>query len=131
MRLSPVLTILGTYPFVRLDDARRRALAAGTELIDFGVGDPHEPTDPLIRQALVAALDETLGYPRAHGLPELRQAIAAWAERRFGVTLDPDRQIVPTLGSKEAIFSLAQVLVDRDGGKDLVVTTEPGYPVPQ
>jgi acetylornithine aminotransferase len=68
-------------------------------------------------------------YPRAAGLPELRQAIAHWVTRRFGVELDPDSEIVPTLGSKEAIFSFAQVVVDRERGKDLVVTTEPGYPV--
>ena len=51
--------------------------------------------------------------------------------RRFGVRLDPGRQVIPTLGSKEAIFSLAQVIVDRDGGRDLVAFTEPGYPVPE
>jgi acetylornithine aminotransferase len=70
-----------------------------------------------------------MGYPAAAGLPELREAIAAWAGRRFGVELDPDRQIVPTLGSKEAIFSLAQVAVDLERCKDTVAFTEPGYPV--
>ena len=64
------------------------------------------------------------------GLPELREAVAGWTARRFGVELDPDTEIVPTYGSKEAIFLLAQILVDRDGGRRLVVTTEPGYPVP-
>lgn len=130
MRLSPVLTATGEYPFVKLDQAKRRLAAEGVELIDFGKGDPREATDPLIRAALVNSLTETSTYPLAEGLPELREAIAAWCARRFiGVELDPDAEIVPTYGSKEAIFSLAQV-VDLTGDKRLVLTTEPGYPVP-
>jgi len=129
--ISPVLTSVGTYPFVRLEEAKRRVAARGVELIDFGVGDPRERTPPLIREALLASVDETSKYPLAEGLPELREAIAAWVRRRFGVRLDPARQVIPTLGSKEAIFSLAQVVVDRDGGRDLVAFTEPGYPVPE
>jgi succinyldiaminopimelate transaminase len=127
--ISRVLTAVGTYPFVRLEEAKRRVAARGVELIDFGVGDPRERTPALIREALLASVDETSKYPLAEGLPELREAIAAWVRRRFGVRLDPGRQVIPTLGSKEAIFSLAQVVVDRDGGRDVVAYTEPGYPV--
>ena len=130
MQVSPVLRETGTYPFVKLDEAKRRLRAEGTELIDFGKGDPREPTDPRIRQALAGSLTEISSYPLAEGLPELRAAVARWCERRFGVALDPDTEIVPTYGSKEAIFLLAQVIVDRDSDKRLVVTTEPGYPVP-
>ena len=129
MPLSPVLTSVGTYPFVRLEEAKRRVAARGVELIDFGVGDPRERTPSLIREALLASVDETSKYPLAEGLPELREAIAAWVRRRFGVRLDPARQVIPTLGSKEAIFSLAQVVVDRDGARNVVAFTEPGYPV--
>src|SRR3712207_9404696 len=89
------------------------------------MGDPREPTDPRIQQALVDALPLTAGYPRAVGLPELREAVARWCERRFGERLEPEREVIPTLGSKEAIFTFAQLLVDRDGGKDGVLTTEP------
>jgi aspartate/methionine/tyrosine aminotransferase len=121
--LSPVLTAVGTYPFVRLEEAKRRVAARGVELIDFGVGDPRERTPSLIREALLASVDETSKYPLAEGLPELREAIAAWVRRRFGVRLDPARQVIPTLGSKEAIFSLAQVVVDRDGGRNVVAFT--------
>ena len=131
MQVSSVLRATGTYPFVRLDEAKRRLRAQGVELIDFGKGDPIEPTDPAIRRALVDALEERMGYPLARGLPELRSAIAGWCGRRFGVELDPETEIVPTYGSKEAIFLLAQVVVDRDSEKRLVLTTEPGYPVPE
>jgi succinyldiaminopimelate transaminase len=129
--LSPVLSSVGTYPFVRLEEAKRRVAERGVELIDFGVGDPRERTPTLIREALLASVGETSSYPLAEGLPELRAAVAGWVRRRFGVRLDPARQVIPTLGSKEAIFSLAQVVVDRDGGRDLVAFTEPGYPVPE
>jgi succinyldiaminopimelate transaminase len=98
-------------------------------VIDFGMGDPREPTDPRIRQALIDGLRDRMGYPAAVGLPELREGIAGWAQRRFGTTLDPDTEIIPTLGSKEAIFSFAMAVVDAEGGKDVVAYTEPGYPV--
>jgi succinyldiaminopimelate transaminase len=130
VQVSPVLSAQGTYPFVRIERAKRDAADAGIEIIDFGQGDPREPTDPAIRQALVAALGERMGYPKAEGLPELREAIAGWYGRRFGVDLDPAAEVIPTYGSKEAIFSFAQVMVDRDSAKDTVLITEPGYPVP-
>src|SRR5919198_4759434 len=130
MELSPALAATGTYPFVKLEQAKRRLAAQGVDLIDFGKGDPREPTDPMIRQALAESLAEISTYPLAEGLPELREAVAGWCARRFGVELDADTEIVPTYGSKEAIFLLAQIVVDRDADKRLVVTTEPGYPVP-
>jgi len=124
--INPTLSEMATYPFVRLEEARRRLLAEGVEVIDFGKGDPNEPTDPMIRQALVDALPERSPYPLAQGLPELREAAAAWCARRFGVDVDPDTEVVPTYGSKEAIFSLAQVL---DTVGRTVVFGEPAYPV--
>jgi acetylornithine aminotransferase len=129
MRISPTLAAMATYPFVRLDERRRRLEADGVDVLDFGRGDPREPTDPLIRQALVDNLTEESSYPAAAGLPELRRAIAGWAGRRFGVELDPATEIVPTYGSKEAIFLLAQVLVDPQSDRRLVVIPEPAYPV--
>ena len=130
MQVSPALRETGTYPFVKLEQAKRRLAAAGVDLIDFGKGDPREPTDPMIRRALAESLTEISTYPLAEGLPELRSAVAAWCARRFGVGLDSDTEIVPTYGSKEAIFLLAQIVVDRESEKRLVVTTQPGYPVP-
>jgi succinyldiaminopimelate transaminase len=130
LSLSPALTATGTYPFVKLEEAKRRLAARGVALIDFGKGDPREPTDPMIRRALAESITEISTYPLAEGLPELRRAVAGWCAKRFGVELDPDSEIVPTYGSKEAIFLLAQVLIDRDGDRRLVITTQPGYPVP-
>src|ERR687883_211594 len=115
---------MATYPFVRLEEERRRLEADGVPVIDFGKGDPNEPTDPRIRQALVENLTERSSYPLAQGLPELRAAVARWCSRRFGVALDPDTEIVPTLGSKEAIFGLAQVV-----GGELVAVPTPADPV--
>jgi len=129
VQLSPVLAATGTYPFVRLEEAKRRLAAEGVELIDFGKGDPREETDPLIRRALAESIEPLSSYPLAEGLPELREAVADWCEHRFGVEVDPETEVIPTYGSKEAIFHLAQVLVDREADKALVLSTEPGYPV--
>jgi acetylornithine aminotransferase len=125
MALSPVLASLAQYPFARLDDWKAEAAARGVELIDFGIGDPREVTPAFIREALVASIDPVSSYPRATGLPELRTAIAGWLDRRFGVIADI-AEIVPTLGSKEAIFSFAQVAL---GDKRGVAIPEPAYPV--
>jgi acetylornithine aminotransferase len=126
MRLSPLVAELGQYPFARLDEWRAEARARGIEVVDFGVGDPREPTPAFIRDALVAGMREVSSYPRAVGLPEYREAVAAWIERRFEVTVDPTREIVPTLGSKEAIFNFAQMAL---GDRRVVAVPEPAYPV--
>jgi succinyldiaminopimelate transaminase len=124
VRLNPVLEGLGTYPFVRLDEAKADAAARGIDLIDFGIGEPREETPEFIRRALAASIDPLSTYPKATGLPELRAAVAGWVQRRFGAVLDPETDIVPTLGSKEVVFHLAQVV-----GGDVVGVTTPGYPV--
>lgn len=129
MPISPILTGQATYPFLRLNQAAAARRAEGLEVIDFGMGDPREPTDPRIIEALRDGVRERMGYPAAVGLPELREAVAGWVDRRFGVTLDPGTHVIPTLGSKEAIFSFAQIVLDVAGGRDTVVLTEPGYPV--
>jgi acetylornithine aminotransferase len=126
VELSPVLAELAQYPFTRLDDWKADAVARGIELIDFGMGDPREPTPAFIREALLASVDEVSSYPRATGLPELRTAIAGWIERRYGTSVDPGTELVPTLGSKEAIFSFAQIAL---GERKLVAIPEPAYPV--
>jgi succinyldiaminopimelate transaminase len=129
VHLSPGIRSMEPYPFEELDRRKAAVLAAGREVIDFGVGDPREVTAPLIREALREAVEPTSSYPRAAGLPELREAVAGWVRRRFGAALDPDTQILPTLGSKELVFSLAQAVLDPAGGRDLAVVTAPGYTI--
>ena len=114
---------------MRLTQAAAQARASGADVLDFGIGEPREETPPFIRRALAEAVEAepVSTYPSSEGLPELREAIAAWCEQRFGAVLDPATEIVPTLGSKEAIFHLAQVVAARG---DRVAVTTPGYPVP-
>lgn len=129
MRLSPVLSGLATYPFVRLRHAREAAEAKGVDIIDFGVGEPREATPAFIREALAeAALAEQVSsYPAVEGLPEARIAVAAWIRRRFGADVDPDAEIVPAFGTKEVVFALSQIV---GGPGSLVAVPTPGYPVP-
>jgi aspartate/methionine/tyrosine aminotransferase len=130
VRLSPVLAGMATYPFVRLREAREAAVAGGADVIDFGMGEPREETPAFIRRALADALERepVSTYPLAGGLPETREAIAGWVGRRFGAALDPETEVVPTLGSKEVVFTLAQVV---GGPGALVAVPTPGYPVPE
>jgi acetylornithine aminotransferase len=130
MRFTPILDEFGTYPFVRLDQARREASARGLQVIDFGMGDPNEKIEEFIRKAVAASLTERCKYPRAIGLLELRRAIAEWCEKRFGVSVDSEYEIIPTLGSKEAIYTFAQV-IDLRPPKNLVLVADPAYPVPE
>ena len=131
VHLSPGMRAAEPYPFEELDRRRKEKVAAGRSLVDLGAGDPRDETAPLIRDALKDAVTPVSSYPRAAGIPELREAIVAWVGRRFGVTLDPDTNVLPTLGSKEPIFSLAQQLLDPEAGKHLVTVTTPGYTVPE
>jgi acetylornithine aminotransferase len=126
VQLSPLVAELEQYPFTRLDEWRANARARGVDVIDFGVGDPREATPGFIREALAAGIRDVSSYPRAVGLPEYREAVSAWIARRFGVETDPAVEIVPTLGSKEAIFSFAQIAL---GERRRVAVPEPAYPV--
>ena len=131
IHLSPGLRAMQAYPFEELDRAVAAVRDTGREVIDLGAGDPREETPAFIREALAAAIAPVSSYPRAAGLPELRAAIADWIGSRFGARVDPDTEVLPTLGSKELVFSLAQDVLDPSAGKDLVLTTSPGYPVPE
>jgi acetylornithine aminotransferase len=108
--INPVLAEMAVYPFTRLEEERRRLLAAGVEVIDFGKGDPNEPTDPMIRDALVEALPERAPYPLAQGLPELREAVSGWVGRRFGVSL---AQVLETAGRVVAFGEPAYPVYER------------------
>ena len=118
-----------TYFSVVLDQAKEDLARRGVPIFDFGVGDPIEPTPPFIRQALIEALDPVSQYPTILGQRRLRQAVAGWARRRLDVTLDPDTQILPAAGSKEAIFHLPLAVVEPDDERRRIVYPSPSYPV--
>lgn len=128
VHFNPILEQLGSYPIA---DIRARAAAReeqGLPVIDFSIGDPREPTPDFIAQALKDGVTEVSQYPTTAGKRELRQAIAGYVARRHGVMVDPETQIIPTSGSKEAIFNTAFAFIDKDA-RDLVVFPSPGYPV--
>jgi len=128
MRLNPVLAALGEYPIAEIQNVARRMRDAGERLIDFSLGDPREPTPEFIRQALRDAVPEVSQYPTVAGLPKLRQAVAGYVQRRFGVEVDPATQIVPVSGAKEAIFTTPLAFIDRDR-RDAGLFATPGYPI--
>jgi succinyldiaminopimelate transaminase len=118
---------LPEYPFARLDAKRREMESKGVRVIDLGIGDPSEPTPQFIQEVLADAVPRSSGYPRVAGIPELRNAAAAWLNRRFGVNLNPETEILPVNGSKEAIHSLPMALIDA--ARPLALVPVPAYPV--
>ncbi len=127
--LNPVLEDSPAYPLVRLDERRAELEEKGLTLFDFGTGDPREPTDPKIRQALVDGVPEVSRYPSATGTKKLREAFAGYMRRRHGVGLDPETQVLPASGSKEAIFHAPLAFLHPSHERRGVAYGTPGYPV--
>jgi succinyldiaminopimelate transaminase len=127
--MNPILSRLGGYPLAAFQDLKAQLAADGRPLHDFSIGDPVEPTPAFIRAALVDGLSPVSQYPTAAGLRELRVAIAGWVRRRFDVEVDPDAHVLPTAGSKEAIFHLPLGVLDATSERRSVVWGDPGYPV--
>jgi LL-diaminopimelate aminotransferase len=127
--LNPLLTVLPAYPLARLDERRRELEGKGLRLFDFGTGDPREPTDEKIRRALMGNVPEISRYPSAAGTRELREAFAGFMRRRHGVELDPDREVLPAAGSKEAIFHAPLAFLHPSHLRHGVAYGTPGYPV--
>jgi LL-diaminopimelate aminotransferase len=127
--LNPVLEDSPAYPLVRLDERRAELEEKGLTLFDFGTGDPREPTDPKIRQALIDGVPEVSRYPSATGTKKLREAFAGYMRRRHGVRLDPETQVLPASGSKEAIFHAPLAFLHPSHGRRGVAYGTPGYPV--
>ncbi len=126
---NPAFRSLATYPFVRLDEAKAGARARGIRVIDFTIGDPHEETPSRIRERLLRSVPLRSSYPPAAGTPALRNAVAGWIERRYGVALDPERHILPSNGSKEEVYLIHQAVVDPTGDRRAVLIPDPAYPV--
>ncbi|MFL5284541.1 MAG: aminotransferase class I/II-fold pyridoxal phosphate-dependent enzyme, partial [Rhodopila sp.] len=121
---------LPPYVFAEVNTAKARARTAGEDIIDLGMGNPDSPTPPHI----VAKLVETVQDPRSHrysvskGIPGLRRALASYYQRRFDVKLDPETEVVATLGSKEGLANLASAITSPG---DTILVPNPSYPIHQ
>lgn len=120
---------LQTYPMEQLAGWRRQLEQRGVAVYDFGTGDPREPTPAMLRQAMFDGTAAVSQYPPTAGTPALRRAAAGYLQRRFGVGIDPESELLATLGSKEALFHLPMTFVQVPSDKDLVLYGEPAYPV--
>jgi N-succinyldiaminopimelate aminotransferase len=129
--MNPRLGLLQPYPFERLRELLAGvAPIAGLRPISLGLGEPQHPTPAFIKEALAANLHALARYPVTLGLPELRAALAEWIARRHGLgSLDPATQVIPVAGSREALFSIAQAVVDPGESDALVVVPNPFYQI--
>ena len=128
MKTSARLDRLPPYLFAELERKIREKKAAGVDVISLGIGDPDTPTPSFVVDELSSTATDpaTHQYPSNRGRPELREAFARFYERRFGVTLDPESEIVPALGAKECIFNLNLAFLDPG---TVALAADPGYPV--
>ena len=110
------LTALPTYVFAWLDELKATARARGAKLIDLGIGNPDQPTPPEIVQTIARAYADpgTHGYPPFRGTPRFLGAVAGFMKSRFGVTVDPDREVLCTSGGKEGIAHLVMAFTDEN-----------------
>ncbi len=128
MRPSSRLEKIPPYAFAQLERKIADKRAAGIDVISLGIGDPDRPTPALIVEAMQEAVTEpaTHQYPSNRGRADFREAVRDFYERRFDVVLDPEREIIPAIGAKEAIFNLNLAFLDPG---DYALAADPGYPV--
>src|SRR5215212_976375 len=128
MQPSSRLDRLPPYLFAELERKIREKRAAGVDVISLGIGDPDTPTPRPVIEALASAAADpgTHRYPSNRGRPELREAYARFYQRRFGVELDPETEIIPALGAKECVFNLNLAFLDPGS---VALAADPGYPV--
>lgn len=128
--MNPLLSRLHPYPFERLR-ALTKDIVPNPALrpISLGIGEPRHATPELIKQAITENLKGLASYPATAGEPALRQTIAAWIARRYGVTVDPQTQVLPVGGSREALFALAQTVIDPTKPGATVVCPNPFYQI--
>ena len=128
MKFARRIEQLPPYLFVEISRKIAQKRAEGIDVVTFAIGDPDIPTPSHILDRLQEASQDPPNhrYPESEGLPELRRAVAQWYEERFGVTLDPDREILPLIGAKEGIGHAALCFIDPG---DVALVPDPGYPV--
>jgi alanine-synthesizing transaminase len=119
---------LPPYVFAVTNALKSQARAAGEDIIDFGMGNPDQPTPPHIVAKLIESVQRpfTHRYSQSRGIPRLRQAVCNWYANRFNVELDPEKEAIVTIGSKEGIAHLALAMVDHG---DAVLVPNPTYPI--
>ena len=128
--MNPLLQRLQPYPFERLRELTRQVQAnAAYAPISLGIGEPKHPTPPLVEDALIHALKGLSAYPATAGDPGLRQSIAQWLHRRYAIEVDAASQILPVNGSREALFALAQTVIDPGKPGATVVCPNPFYQI--
>ena len=131
--MNPLLDQLQPYPFARLREAMQGVTPPeGVTPVPLHIGEPKHPTPEVITNALTASLHELEKYPLTAGLPELRQACADWLQRRYnGLTVNPDTEVLPVLGSREALFSFVQAVLNpvSDDPKPVVLSPNPFYQI--
>jgi LL-diaminopimelate aminotransferase len=128
MKMSRRIEHLPPYLFVEISKKIAEKKAKGEDVVSFAIGDPDIPTPPHIIERLCQAAKDPANhrYPETDGLPKLRQAIADWYQKRFSVTIDPDTEVLPLIGSKEGIAHIAFCLLDY---RDIALVPDPAYPV--
>jgi N-succinyldiaminopimelate aminotransferase len=128
--MNPLLARLHPYPFERLKALSKQVRPNGDyRPISLGIGEPRHATPKFIEQALIEALPGLSSYPATAGEPALREAFAGWLDRRCGVRVDSQTQTLPVNGSREALFALAQVVVDPSKPGATVVCPNPFYQI--
>lgn len=128
--MNPLLSRLQPYPFERLRQLHADVTPnPAYKPISLGIGEPRHATPQLVKDALTASLSGLASYPGTLGEPKLRQAMAGWMGRRYGLKLDPATQILPVNGSREALFSLAQTVLDASKPGATVVCPNPFYQI--
>lgn len=128
--MNPNLSLLQSYPFQKLRDLFKGVEAnSAYQHINLSIGEPKHATPAFIKDSLTQNLGGLANYPTTQGSPALRESIAAWMGRRYGVTLDPATQILPVNGSREALFAFAQAVLDTSGGKPVVISPNPFYQI--
>ena len=128
MRVAKRIDRLPRYLFVEINEKIAEKRAEGVDVINFAIGDPDLPTPSHIIEYMCEAAHDPAShrYPETAGLPQLREAIAGWYQRRFSVALNPNREILPLIGSKEGIGHIAFVFIEPG---DIALVPDPGYPV--
>ncbi len=128
--MNPLLSSLQPYPFERLKQLHASIVPNPTyRPISLGIGEPRHATPQLIKDALTGSLAGLAGYPSTQGEPKLRQTISDWLKRRYALTVDPATQILPVNGSREALFALAQTVIDPTKPNATVICPNPFYQI--